>query len=776
VHSAASGSAYARRVVQGVAASADVNSGAVIVDAGSDPTAAFRGPMNVSSAVNRMYAAVSPLASATIPQIGVTYDATAAAATAYVPASGPTPASMTVAGPSAPNPDTWDDGVIDRVYGRHVLASIAPRQLLPTDDRLDAVTEPTNAFSVAFGCSLYAAVEGKSAIVDSTNQTVATVFDLETPSLASPKGPDVAGWVACALYDLVDPANETSDWTDGTIGTAATDGYLVIASMTVIPDAKQFFVAWTKSGRDALALSRTFVAHGLLPDDASEPNDAVTEATVLGDVGVRKDGLVLNTGNEDWFSFTTPTALDDVRVDMAFVRTTVVATVELEAFDAGGGVLADKVDSGQGPVQLTVGAIAAGSYRIRVRSVAGDIVPAYTVQATNRLRIDHAALKSWTSGIAYAQDVPVSGGLPPYTFQVQTGTAPPGIVFDAPAHRASGLPLTPGTYDFTLSVQDSGNPPHVDQWPHHVVIAAPIAFDFGRFVAFPAGRAVDATRPHVGGTPPLVVTKTAGVLPDGLSLAPGDLRFTGTTTTPGAYPMTIDVVDAPGSSASSSTIGVVCAALTARKTPVDLAAHAPACGFYYDAVAGSTATIAVANAPKVKVKRTLSLVILGPDGLPVTGGKIKPGKGKATATTVPAPVTGRYFAVVDAGDGDDEPLLGTPTVKPPTKGVGTIPDVQPGTNFEITFGALAGAKLTLLAKPEKKSGSSLEIVTFFDPDGDPVDLTGVATTKASAASLVTKLEKSGTWRVRVRATGGQNGKATYTIKLAEPKGFAFSAD
>src|SRR6185295_3699121 len=107
--------------------------------------------------------------------------------------------------------------------------------------------------------------------------------------------------------------------------------------------------------------------------------------------------------------------------------------------------------SGQGPVQLTIGALPAGSYRIRVRGVSGDIVPTYTLQVSNRLRIDHTALKHWTSGIAYVQDVPYSGGIGPYVLQVQSGTAPPGLLFDAGTRRASGMPSTPGSYDFTLA-------------------------------------------------------------------------------------------------------------------------------------------------------------------------------------------------------------------------------------------------------------------------------------------------------------------------------------
>jgi len=767
------------RAFTGVTFLADVDFGTRSIDVGSDPNAVFREPASIASAIQRVYDYAAPKVTQTIPVLAVTYDAASTtAATAYSVGATASASTMVVAGPATANPDTWDDAVIQRTYGRHVLASIAQPPApgsFAYDDRLDVVTDPVNAFAAGFGCYLHAVVEGRSLLVDTTSQSAAVTFDLESPTLTSPRGAAVAGWVAAALYDLVDPANESWDWTDGTTGNSARP--LIFADLiAVVPDSNQLFRTWGGTGAGVLAVSRNFTFHGIIPDDAFEPNDQASESQAIGTVLLRRDALTLNAGNEDWFSFDAPAGILDLVAQAAFPRATYVTTVELQILTPAGAVVGGVVDSGTDVPTLEVGAVPAGSYRLRVRSVSGDTVPSYVVQIYDHLHVDATPLKSWTVGFPYEQTIPVTNGYPPYAFTVAFGRSPPGIQFDAAAGRASGTPAEPGTYDFTLVVQDAGNPAHSDSVVEHVVIAPPLHIDLGEFVGLPLGRPVDTTRAHVGGTAPLTVTVTAGAAPSGVALASDDLRFTGEATVPGSTAISISAVDVAGSESSTSTTCVVCVPAPAPKTPVDLHAHERAVGFFYDAVAGSTATVAVTNAPKVESKRALSIVVLGPDGSPVTGGKMRPGKGRAAAVNAPAPLTGRYFAVVTADDGEDEPLLGTVTVKPPTKTVGTLAAVQPGTTFEISFGALAGARLSLTARPERKSHASLSIVALVDPSGGIVSVDGAAKTKGTTASLATELSKSGTWTARVAATGGQPGKVTYVVKVVEPKGAKFSAD
>ena len=49
----------------------------------------------------------------------------------------------------------------------------------------------------------------------------------------------------------------------------------------------------------------------------------------------------------------------------------------------------------------------------------------------------------------------VSGGYPPYTWSVASGTMPPGLSVDAKLGALRGTPTTPGTYEFVAQVTDS---------------------------------------------------------------------------------------------------------------------------------------------------------------------------------------------------------------------------------------------------------------------------------------------------------------------------------
>lgn len=60
-----------------------------------------------------------------------------------------------------------------------------------------------------------------------------------------------------------------------------------------------------------------------------------------------------------------------------------------------------------------------------------------------------------TSGIFYTHTFLAGAGQPPYSFAITAGALPFGITLAAATGIASGIPTTPGTYVFTVTVTDS---------------------------------------------------------------------------------------------------------------------------------------------------------------------------------------------------------------------------------------------------------------------------------------------------------------------------------
>ncbi|MHC5065237.1 MAG: putative Ig domain-containing protein [Planctomycetota bacterium] len=76
-------------------------------------------------------------------------------------------------------------------------------------------------------------------------------------------------------------------------------------------------------------------------------------------------------------------------------------------------------------------------------------------QAGDPLTLWTATLPAATQTSAYSQDLNASGGTPPYTFAVTSGSLPTGLNLGASSGTISGIPTQPGVYSFTAEVTDS---------------------------------------------------------------------------------------------------------------------------------------------------------------------------------------------------------------------------------------------------------------------------------------------------------------------------------
>ncbi|MCE9634661.1 MAG: putative Ig domain-containing protein [Planctomycetes bacterium] len=756
--------------------------GTITIAAAQDATGEKRAPFDIALVLQQVYDWCATRTADVIPQLDVLYDPTSAILTAYTPAVAPVAASLRVGSTGSTNPDAWDLGVLRRVYGRHVLAAISGATANAIDTRFDAATDVENAFAEGFCWYLNAIVSGQSIVYDGRNTTTTTAFDLEGAVPATRKGADVTGWVALALYDLVDAANEAWDRVDGTVAVTATNAFQVVDASTTPLTAATFYKAWGDRGFAGGDLSRDFIRHGMLTDDASEMNDDASEPRLLGNAGTKLGGQILNLYQEDWYRVTLAAPVTALVVDVNFDRQGYDTIVGLEIRNSAN-VL---VTTGSAPdafkaFTAATGALASGDYLVRIRHVSGGRLGAYSVQAYERIAFAFPAFQPSTVGRPYEIFGTIAGGVPPYTVVVTPGSPalPSGLTVDSPRVRVSGQLAAAGNYSFSLQVTDSGSPANVATSLGQMIVSPPLEVDLAPYTGFPLNRPVSIAGRFTGGTAPRTFTLAEGTLPDGLTLGAADMRFTGTPTTAGKVPFSVGGVDARGSASNGSTVGVVCVPMVQVPAPAvaDLAAGDAACGFWFDAIAGSKASISVATV-KANVKRTLACTVLDADGSVVTTAKVKVVSGAAKVTGLTCVKSGRYYVILESASGEATKLQGSVKAAAPAAGKLKILAFAPPGSVNVEIGALAGAKLTMSATADAKSGLKAKVLSVLDPLGNPVSIVGVVKTTARGFSLALSLPLSGTWTVIVSgdSSSGQPGTITGAYSVKQPKGVTYSAD
>lgn len=153
-----------------------------------------------------------------------------------------------------------------------------------------------------------------------------------------------------------------------------------------------------------------------------------------------------------------------------------------------------------------------------------------------------------TIGVAYSQALSGSAGVAPYTFDILSGSLPPGLALAS--GTISGTPTTLGSFPVTIRLVDVNGCTAVTAYT--IAVACPV------YSVSPAtmpdgmiGAAYSEAITASGGTGPYTFAVTAGTLPDGLTLdADGTLH--GTPTTAGSSSFTVEATDANGCTSSQA--------------------------------------------------------------------------------------------------------------------------------------------------------------------------------------------------------------------------------
>ena len=170
------------------------------------------------------------------------------------------------------------------------------------------------------------------------------------------------------------------------------------------------------------------------------------------------------------------------------------------------------------------------------------------------MSIATATLPAGSVGSTYSATLNATGGVGPYTWTLTSGTLPSNLALSG--NVISGTPAT-GTgatagqsYPLTLTVKDSGTPQQTQTFSPTLIIYNGVAISTTSFnTGFVGHTNTTYTITAVGGLGPYTWSIASGSLPPGLlppTPSPTGLSYviSGTPTTAGTYPFTIQIVDA----------------------------------------------------------------------------------------------------------------------------------------------------------------------------------------------------------------------------------------
>jgi hypothetical protein len=193
------------------------------------------------------------------------------------------------------------------------------------------------------------------------------------------------------------------------------------------------------------------------------------------------------------------------------------------------------------------GAIAVASFALTINP---DVVPLRVVTS--------GSLPSGLTGIDYSTQLFFTGGHPPVTWSVNSGTLPPGLALNANTGVLVGRPATVGNYTFTVRVTDSTNTSATSSSLTLEIDLGPLGvIDTGTLLAGVTGLNYSYQLRGTGGTTPYTWAVNSGALPLGLTLNPATGAITGKPTIPGSYDFVIKITDSTSAFALSDPLRIV---------------------------------------------------------------------------------------------------------------------------------------------------------------------------------------------------------------------------
>jgi Putative Ig domain len=206
------------------------------------------------------------------------------------------------------------------------------------------------------------------------------------------------------------------------------------------------------------------------------------------------------------------------------------------------------LDSSTGAITGTPTTIGNVSFTVQVKdanSLTGT--KNLSINVRGAVSITTSSLPGGNVSIPYSATLTATGGVLPYIWTVSSGSLPPGLTLISNADGTgliSGTPTTIGTSTFTVQVADSESPPTTGTSASLKIVIE--GFVTITTASLPAGNVAifyDSQLMATGGSAPYNWSLTSGTLPPGLSLTSSSGVISGTPTTTGSYPITVQVTD-----------------------------------------------------------------------------------------------------------------------------------------------------------------------------------------------------------------------------------------
>lgn len=208
--------------------------------------------------------------------------------------------------------------------------------------------------------------------------------------------------------------------------------------------------------------------------------------------------------------------------------------------------------------EITGTPTAVGTFAFAVQLTDSSSVP-YTVTANKTINVSNpipplsligGPQPEGEVGIPYTTSFTATGGVRPYTFSIASGTLPSGLSISPATGVIAGTPTAPGTWNFTVQVQDSLNATATAA--ASITVISRLSLLGGRQPDGVVGVAYSTSLVASGGVTPYSWSVIAGTLPAGLSISTTTGVIGGVPTTMGTSNFTVQVKDSLGATATAA--------------------------------------------------------------------------------------------------------------------------------------------------------------------------------------------------------------------------------